>query len=89
MKPGVFIGSSAEQLDTADAIQQNLEHYCEPTVWNQGVFRLSSNALDDLLRTLEKTDFGIFVFVVVQLRNEIADHYESKHTLRLSASPLN
>ena len=62
MRPRVFIGSSAEQLDTAYAVQQNLEYDCEPTVWTQGVFRLSSNTLDDLLRTLEKTDFGIFVF---------------------------
>jgi|GEM_PF-5090027 len=62
MKPRVFIGSSTEQVEVANAIQQNLEHACEPTVWNQGTFQLTSNVLDDLLGELGKTDFGIFVF---------------------------
>ena len=62
MKPRVFIGSSTEQVEVANAIQQNLEHNCEPTVWNQGTLQLSSNALDDLLQELRKSDFGIFVF---------------------------
>jgi predicted nucleotide-binding protein len=62
MKPRVFIGSSSEQVDTAYAIQRNLERACEATVWDQGVFQLTSNVLDDLMAVLDRTDFGIFVF---------------------------
>lgn len=62
MKPTVFIGSSVEQLEIAYAIQQNLEHTCDCTVWDQGVFELTSNSLDDLLEVLDRSDFGVFVF---------------------------
>lgn len=62
MKPRVFIGSSSEQVDTAYAIQRNLEKTCDATVWDQGVFVLTSNVLDDLITVLGDSDFGIFVF---------------------------
>jgi hypothetical protein len=62
MKARVFIGSSSERLDVAYAIQQSLEHDCNPTVWTQGIFQLSNNSLDDLLNALNQFDFGIFIF---------------------------
>lgn len=62
MKAKVFIGSSSESLPIAYAIQQNIEYDCTPTVWTQGIFQLSSTALDDLLVTLSSSDFGVFVF---------------------------
>jgi hypothetical protein len=62
MKPRAFVGSSSEQVDTAYAIQRNLERSCDVTAWDQGVFQLTSNTLDDLIALLERTNFGIFVF---------------------------
>jgi len=61
-KPKIFIGSSAEGLDIAYAIQENLDFVAETTIWDQGIFNLTTTTLDDLLKTLERSDIGIFVF---------------------------
>ena len=62
MKPKIFIGSSVEGLNIAYAIQDNLQHDAYITVWDQGIFKLSSNTLDDLTKALTEFNFGIFVF---------------------------
>ena len=62
MKPKMFIGSSVEGLNIAYALQQNLTHEVECTVWDQGVFNLSDTTMESLDSTLEEMDFGVFVF---------------------------
>jgi len=62
MKPRLFIGSSAESLSIAYAIQSNLERRAEVTVWDQDIFEPSNFILNGLLDALNKFDFGIFVF---------------------------
>lgn len=62
MKPRAFIGSSVEGLNVAYAVQQNLLHDAEITVWDQGVFELSSTTIESLVKALSSNDFAIFVF---------------------------
>lgn len=61
-KPRVFIGSSVEGLNVAYAVQQNLLHDAEVTVWDQGVFELSRTTIEALTKALEENDFAVFVF---------------------------
>jgi hypothetical protein len=71
MKPSLFIASSAESVNVAFALQENLDSVAEVTVWNQGVFNLSKFALESLIDILEVSDFGLFVFApddVVSMR---------------------
>ncbi|HSB95135.1 MAG TPA: TIR domain-containing protein [Spongiibacteraceae bacterium] len=61
-KPRVFIGSSVEGLNIAYAVQQNLLHEAEVTVWDQGVFELSRTTMESLTKALVENDFAVFVF---------------------------
>jgi len=61
-RPHVFIGSSAEMLPIAQAIQVGLSHDdYSVTVWTDGVFRASRDAITNLLAAAEGSDFAILV----------------------------
>lgn len=62
MKPRVFIGSSKEGVAVARAIQNNLDQDAYCTVWDQGIFGLSTYNLDALIKAVSENDFSIFVF---------------------------
>jgi hypothetical protein len=71
-KPRIFVGSSVESLDVADAINVNLDHQAEVTVWKNG-FRLSTTTIDALLEKARTVDFAIFVFTpddVITIRSQ-------------------
>ena len=61
MRPAVFIGSSTEGLETAKAIQVLLDRSCEPEIWSQGIFGLSSGSLESLVSALDRFDFAVLV----------------------------
>ncbi len=58
----LFIGSSTEALDYANAIQENLERDADCTVWTQGIFGLSRPIFTELLSKLSSFDCAVFVF---------------------------
>jgi hypothetical protein len=51
--PSLFIGSSAEGLAVARALQIEADQWCEPTVWSQGVFEPGGTTIGDLLAAVE------------------------------------
>lgn len=61
-KPAVFIGSSAEGLEVAYALQEELEHECEPTVWPQGIFAPTRSTLSSLLHAARSVQYAAFIF---------------------------
>lgn len=61
MKPRIFIASSVEGKDVADALEIGLQHDGVCTAWHEA-FPLSQNTIDTLLRRCAENDFAIFVF---------------------------
>lgn len=62
MKPRIFIGSSSENKEIAEAISFNLEDISYPEVWDQSLSSLSKSTLTNLVNAIETFDFAIFVF---------------------------
>jgi hypothetical protein len=60
-RSSVFVGSSAEGLPVAEAIQLNLDRACEVVIWSQGVFGLSGGTLETLVDKAAGFDFAILV----------------------------
>lgn len=70
--PKVFVASSGEAERLAEAIQQNLKT-AEVTVWTQDAFHVGHTFIDELVRNLDTSDFGVFVFApddIVEIRGE-------------------
>ncbi|WP_413722709.1 TIR domain-containing protein [Sodalis sp. RH24] len=61
-KPRIFVASSKENLDVANAVIFNLDHHFQVTSWSTSTFNLSSNALDDLIIKASNVDFAVFIF---------------------------
>lgn len=61
MKPSIFIGSSNEGLEAAQAIEFQLHQDAEVTIWNEGFFGLGDGTLETLVNSLERFDFAILV----------------------------
>ena len=61
-KPRIFIASSAESITVADAVNVNLDHEFEVTIWKNGTFKLSSSVLPDLIQKTSHVDFALFIF---------------------------
>lgn len=78
-KPRLFIASSVESLDVAEAVNVNLDHEFEVTLWKNGTFKLSSSVIDDLVEKSSFVDFALFIFAP----NDIATiRSRSEHVVR-------
>jgi Predicted nucleotide-binding protein containing TIR-like domain len=74
MKPTLFVGSSTEALPVARAVQAELHHDVDVTLWNQDVFKLSSLTVDALIDATAKHDLALFVLAaddLTLLRDEL------------------
>jgi hypothetical protein len=60
--PRLFVGSSTESLDLAQALQANLDAVADVRVWNQDLLRTGNSALEDLLRLVEDFDYAAFIW---------------------------
>jgi len=78
-KPRIFIASSIESLDVADAININLDHQAEVTIWRNGTFKLSTGSIDSLVEKAKSVDFAIFIFTPDDI-SKIRD--QSKNVVR-------
>jgi len=57
--PSIFIGSSSEGLEVAEAIKQSFADFDEVDIWTEGVFGLNQAYLESLLRAANLYDFAI------------------------------
>jgi hypothetical protein len=60
-KPRLFVGSSVESLNIAQAIQSELRFDFTVELWSQGIFTPSKSTIEDLLFKSRSTDYGVFV----------------------------
>ena len=71
-KPRLFIASSVESLPIAEAVNVNLDHDFEVTIWRGGTFKLSSSTIEDLVEKSSTVDFALFIFApddIVTIKN--------------------
>ncbi len=61
-KPRLFVASSVESLPIAEAVNVNLDHDFEVTIWKGGTFKLSSSTIEDLVEKSSTVDFALFIF---------------------------
>jgi hypothetical protein len=60
-KPLLFVGSSSEGLDIANAVQFKLQTKAVVEIWNEGLFELGKGNLENLIQLLPKYDFAVLI----------------------------
>ncbi len=60
-KPKIFIGSSSEGIEIAQAVCEHLEKVFRVDIWNEDIFKLGLGNLESLMKVLDKFDFAVFI----------------------------
>jgi predicted nucleotide-binding protein len=60
-RPRIFVGSSAEGLAVAEAIQLGLDHVAEVVLWTQGSFAPGSTAIESLVELAPSFVYAVIV----------------------------
>ena len=60
-QPTIFIGSSSEALDIAEALEFHLHKVMNVDIWDYGIFKIGKSLLESLVNSLDRFDFAIFV----------------------------
>src|SRR5882672_8687718 len=71
-KPRVFIGSSSEGLDVADALEVHLSASCEVRLW-KNAFAPSDTFIESLEEALKEAEFAVLVVTADDLRSKRGD----------------
>lgn len=66
-RPALFVGSSSEGRRIAEAVQVNLNPFCEPELWSQGIFCLTQGTLESLVMASSRFDFALLVLTADDL----------------------
>ncbi len=61
-RPRVFIGSSREVIDLANAVHSHLSYDCDVNVWFGDTFKPNEFTMESLEIELDNSDFGVFIF---------------------------
>ena len=74
-KPRIFIGSSSEGLNIANACNVSLDHIAEVSPWTNAFDQAGSSTLSSLISKAENIDFALFVFspddiITIREKNE-------------------
>lgn len=60
-RPSIFIGSSKEGLEVAEAVKSNFDSMAEVDIWTENIFSLNRSTLDSLIYRASFYDYAIFV----------------------------
>lgn len=66
----IFIGSSSESKEIAEYLQLALDAHFETTIWDQGVFTLSTLGLSALLKAPEDFDVAVLIYAADDVTNK-------------------
>src|SRR5215470_7285769 len=66
-RPALFVGSSSEGQQIADAVQVVLDPVCEVELWTQGAFGLTQGTLESLIIASSRFDFAVLVLTADDL----------------------
>lgn len=77
MKPKVFIGSTSEGKKYAKLIESGLREIADPVSWFSGVFEVSGNAQNSLIKQIQNSDFVVIVLTADDKTNSRGKDYFS------------